>query len=128
MKRRCNPRHTRWGARYSGRGIVICDRWLESFENFLADMGERPANTTLDRIDNDGNYEPNNCRWATQSEQTQNTRTVRLNADIVNEIRRRAGRAETQLEIAKSLGIPQSTVSRVSRGLAWSNIPNKEAA
>lgn len=58
---------------YSDRGITVTDRWL-SFENFLADMGERPAGRTLDRINNDGNYEPGNCRWATALEQRHNRR------------------------------------------------------
>lgn len=59
---------------YGGRGITICARWLESFENFLVDMGERPEDKTLDRINPDGNYEPNNCRWATNAEQAANKR------------------------------------------------------
>lgn len=74
IKERCyNPHHVAF-KNYGGRGIVVCDRWRESFAAFLSDMGERPAYRTLDRIDVNGNYTPQNCKWATIQEQNANRR------------------------------------------------------
>jgi len=74
MIRRCEcPRDT-YFERYGGRGIRVCDRWRRDYPAFLADMGRRPSlRHSLDRINNDGNYEPGNCRWATEIEQAKNT-------------------------------------------------------
>jgi hypothetical protein len=73
MKARCYNRKKGNYNKYGGRGIYVCDRWLNNFENFFSDMGPKPnKNYTLDRINNNGNYEPSNCRWATRSGQSQN--------------------------------------------------------
>jgi len=73
MKERCLNVNSNKFPHYGGRGITICERWMK-FSNFHADMGERPEGMSIDRIDNDGNYEPENCKWSTSSQQNRNRR------------------------------------------------------
>lgn len=105
---RCrNPLDKAW-VRYGGRGISVCQRWYE-YSNFLSDMGERPGNLEIERIDNDGNYEPSNCRWATDKEQSRNKRTTFLVSVF--------GRQQSAAAWAEEFGIKRVTFySRLSRG------------
>jgi hypothetical protein len=120
MQRTTNPESANWEG-YGGRGIRVCDRWL-SFENVLADMGERPEGKTLDRIDNEGNYEPGNCRWATHQQQMRNTRASKLNPERVREIRRRAAEGESYGRIGRDLKVDSSHVGKVARRLLWTDV------
>jgi hypothetical protein len=79
MKSRCNNPNRPEYKRYGGRGIKVCERWLKSFQNFYDDMGQRPSKYhQIDRINNDGNYEPANCKWVMPSENANNTSANRL--------------------------------------------------
>jgi hypothetical protein len=102
MVARCtNPKHRAYKS-YGGRGITVCARW-RSFTNFLADMGEKPEGLSLDRIDYNGNYEPDNCRWATDKQQARNKRNsshITLN-----------GETHTISEWAEILHIHPATIS-----------------
>lgn len=102
MISRCtNPKNPNFKD-YLGRGITVCKRWLD-FNNFFEDMGLRPSNHSIERIDNNGNYEPGNCRWATQAEQTLNTRK---NVYITYQ-----GKTLTLSQWSKETGINQTTLS-----------------
>lgn len=110
MKSRCyNPGDKRF-EHYGGRGISVCPRWRDSFENFIEDMGRRSTGMTLDRIDVNGNYEPSNCRWATMRTQQRNrSNTVMLSVD---------GESRPLVEWAERFGIGVPTVRlRLKKGM-----------
>lgn len=114
-----NPRYKDWG----GRGITIDPRWLE-FDNFLADMGERPPGTSLNRIDNDGNYCKENCEWATPHEQQVNSRLFKLTPDVVAEVKRLRATGMTLRAIGVEMNLNRKTVSSVFSGKGRSRNPD----
>lgn len=110
MKARCqNARRKDWHL-YGGRGIKVCERW-EDFALFLEDMGERPPGMTLDRVDANGNYTPDNCRWATPSDQARNRRC--------NVVIEHQGQRRTMAEWCELKGIAQSTLWNRLNRLGW---------
>ncbi|MBK7823042.1 MAG: helix-turn-helix domain-containing protein [Tessaracoccus sp.] len=125
MRARCNTPGAAGYANYGGRGIKVCARW-DSFENFLADMGERPKGTSLDRVNANGDYAPDNCRWATPTVQLLNRRDrISLNAreQIIGLLRK----GVTQAEIAETFNVSARTVRRIwtaiQLGTPAANVP-----
>lgn len=110
MRQRCNDPECKDYRNYGARGIKVCDRW-EDFAAFYADMGDRPIGTTLDRIDNSGNYEPSNCRWADQKTQSNNRRAnVVLTYD---------GKSLTVAQWSEIVGVERKTIEyRIRSGWA----------
>lgn len=116
---RCTLPHASSYTDYGGRGIMVCDRWLNSFQSFIDDMGPRPSGCSIDRIDNDGNYEPSNCRWATHAEQAANKRS---NVKLVIE-----GKEYNLNDLVKQSGIVGQTIkARALRGLPLDQVLSKE--
>lgn len=118
MLGRCrNPNNRQWKD-YGGRGISVCERW-KAYKNFEADMSPRPPGMTLDRIDNDGNYEPENCRWATRKEQQRNQRRAVF---VTVE-----GKRYRAIELAEKYGLKTDTiVARAAKGMCFADVVTDE--
>lgn len=116
MKSRCFRKNNKKFKEYGGRGIKVCERWLK-FDNFYEDMGEAPVNMSIDRIDNNGNYEPGNCRWATAKQQNNNKRnTITITAN---------GETKTVAEWCQKLNVSRSLIcNRKNRGWTEDEIIN----
>lgn len=133
MHQRCyNPNRRQWKD-WGGRGITVCQRWHD-FENFHADMGDPPDGLSLDRVDNDAGYSPENCHWVTRIEQNSNRRmpvapaegwakpNAQLTIEQVDDIRERyAAGGIKQRDLAVEYGIQQTQVSRIVTGVRWAS-------
>lgn len=114
MRNRCHNPNTRQWNDYGGRGITICSRW-DDFHAFVEDMGPRPKGYSLDRIDNDGPYEPGNCRWADRKTQQRNQRRA-VYVDI-------EGKSYRAIELAELAGVKTDTIiDRAARGLPYDKV------
>lgn len=119
MKTRCFNSNVEKYPIYGGRGITVCERWRDSFAAFLEDMGPRPSDKhSIDRVDNNGNYEPGNCRWATMKEQNNNRRKIRpwkLTPSVAESVLSLAETGLSQTKIARAVGVSQPSVAKLIR-------------
>lgn len=117
-----NPKHRSFD-KYGGRGIKVCERWINSFDNFLSDMGVAPSPShTLDRLDVNGDYSPENCRWATTNEQARNKTNNTITAEIAARIKNLKASGVKLCDIVSLIGLPKSTVGNVYYGRGWKDV------
>lgn len=119
MRQRCNNPNNDKYQWYGGRGIAICSRW-DSFENFHADMGDRPDGMTIDRIDNDKGYSPDNCRWLPQLEQTRRQAKNKLSAELAVKLKADRDAGMTFQEIGQKYGVSKTAAHRCCTSRTWS--------
>ena len=128
MIQRCKNSQKQGYKYYGGKGIAVCKRW-KNFNSFLVDMGERPKGMTIDRIDHNGNYDPDNCRWATQRQQMRNSCNTKLSTLKVQIIKKLLKESNLkQWEIAELFNITRATIGNINTGKTWGDIIYNEAS
>jgi len=117
IKERCYSKKYHKYHRYGGRGIKVCERWKNSFENFYEDMGNKPFHgAQIDRIDNDGNYEPSNCEWVTLTQNTRHSCNVKLTMIIARLIRKSS---LTRRHLATKYNVSRQAIDKIINNQRW---------
>lgn len=123
MNSRCQNPNAPGYRHYGGRGIQVCKRWQESFESFLEDMGPIPApGYTIDRKNNEGHYNKRNCRWATKTQQSRNSRWAILTMAKARKVREMAASGFTKRQVADLLGVNYHSVRQIVAGTQWKEV------
>lgn len=120
MRQRCCNPNAQAYPRYGGRGIAVCDEWQDfaTFQRWALASGYSDE-LTIERVDNDGGYEPRNCRWATRSEQAHNTKNTKLTSQAAERIRSEVAAGRTQRDLAREYGVSETLIGYVMKRKAW---------
>lgn len=122
MKSRCYNKKNDKYYRYGGRGITVCNEWINDFSTFYNDMGSRPIGMSIDRIDNDGCYSKDNCKWSTQSQQVRNSTSSKINGEDVCIIRTMLLYGQKPADIAIHFNVLSRTIRNIRRNVSWCDI------